>query len=209
MRLLLYNPNTNAELTLRLARAARPHLAAADTLEVATASQVPQFLGSEDSIADARVRLNADLPAAAQQHDAVLLGCFGDLGIESLRARLRKPVVSLWDACVFAARRRPMKMGIVTTSPFWAERLRRDVRLAGLDERISAIAAIPIAPRFEDNIAALERAIHELADLRAVDHVVLGGALLATLISEIEPSPLPLIDTLGLAVGLCRRSVKA
>src|SRR5215217_4975087 len=97
MRLRLHNPNSDTSLTHRLAEAVRSYLVADDTLLATTAGDGPAFIGSEQTIAAARSRLAGALRAHAQGCDAVLLGCFGDLGIENVRTSLGPPIISLSD----------------------------------------------------------------------------------------------------------------
>lgn len=146
------------------------------------------------------------LPGAAGSCDAVLLGCFGDLGIEQLRRTVGRPIVSLSDACFAAASLLPSRLAIVTTSPFWVERLGEDIARHGLASRIVAVTAVAASP---DQPAALAPACHgviaELAAAGQAEAIVLGGTLLEVLRTElIAQSSLPIVDNLALAIGFCR-----
>src|SRR5271154_2422586 len=103
MRLLLYNPNTNQSLTAALAAAVRMRLAPRDALLAITRETGEAFVNSEDSIAGARASASATLRGPAGECDAILLGCFGDLGVDELRRELKRPIVSLSDAFLSVA----------------------------------------------------------------------------------------------------------
>ena len=51
MRLLLYNPNSDAGLTSLLGKAISPLFDREDTIGLATAKQGPRFIGSAEAIA--------------------------------------------------------------------------------------------------------------------------------------------------------------
>ncbi len=75
VRLLLYNPNTDSDLTARLASRLRPKLGAGETLKAVTAAEGPDFIGSAAAVAAVRATLGVALAAPAEACDAVLLGC--------------------------------------------------------------------------------------------------------------------------------------
>ena len=134
MRLLLYNPNSDAGLTSLLGEAISPLLDREDTIGLATAKQGPRFIGSAEAIAVAHEILIAQLAENARDYDAIILGCFGDLGIEPIRHTIDKPILSLWDACVSLAPLSGKRFGIITTSHFWVERLQSNISRRGLSD---------------------------------------------------------------------------
>lgn len=205
MRLLLYNPNSNTALTERLAQAVVPSLQPHDSLVVATARQVAPFIGSDQTIAAARGALLNELPPIAQDIDVVLLGCFGDLGIEHVRRTLGRPLLSLWDACATAAALSGKRFGIVTTSPFWVERLTENVRDRKLSEMITTVLPIRDSEGSTEELEKMICASIRILSGTGIDEVVLGGALLAALRPQIaQVCLLPIFNLLDVAVGLCR-----
>ena len=206
MRLLLHNPNTDAALTAEIATMAQRSLRADDRLEIATSGVGAAFIGSRETIATARSALGRELPSHAEGCDAVLLGCFGDLGVDALRRRLSRPIVSLSDAAFTTAPLLGKRIGVVTTSPFWAERLAGEARRKGARRWIAEIRPIAIADRSPAALSAQCRAaIAELACDGRCDAVILGGAVLIGLAPALSAStPLPILDPLAAAIGLCR-----
>jgi Asp/Glu/hydantoin racemase len=210
VRLLLYNPNSDRSLTGRMERCVSPLLDPADELAVETAEDAPRFIGSPEAIAAARTVAIDRLAKREHGVDAVLLGCFGDLGMTA--STLGKPFLSLWDACLAGAARSRRRFGIVTTSPFWAQRLDDDVRRHGLAEWFAAVATIAVPPTASaaDLRQASGDALRHLAKTARVDVAVPGGALLAVLRAELmEASPLPLFDSFAEAIRLLKPAVAA
>lgn len=206
MRFLVYNPNSDARLTGRLRPCVTPRLQIGDSAIFVTAAGGPAFIGSPDAVAAARQSLIEDLPSRTQDCDAVLLACFGDLGIEPLRNRIKIPVVSLWDACRATIPLTGQRTAILTTSAFWVEQLTADIRRQGLSDTLVRVEAIHAAAIHQ--AMTPRRCIDALIALAAggdFDRAVLGGALFMSLQAAVtKTSPLPLFDPLALAVGLCR-----
>jgi allantoin racemase len=211
MRLLLYNPNSDADLTSLLAEAASPLLHAEDTIGVATAEQGPRLIGSAEAIASAREILMAQLPEKARDYDAIILACFGDLEIEPIRRAVDKPILSLWDACSSLAPLSGKRFGLITTSQFWVEWLQSDIRRRGLSDCIRAVRAVSLLPRasYDALGPVAAQAIREMVAANTdVDAVILGGALLVVLRPFLTAKRLlPIFHNLAAAVDLSRALV--
>lgn len=207
MRLLLYNPNTNQSLTAGLAAAVRMRLAPRDALLAITSETGEAFVNSEDSIAGARASASATLRGPAGECDAILLGCFGDLGVDELRRELKRPIVSLSDAFLSVAPLASRRIGVVTTSLFWADRIKAEARLRGASGCIADIRSLEVSADAEP-VAVEEQCRATIADLASgmrCDAVILGGAALVALIDDLSAgSPLPIVDPLALGIILCR-----
>lgn len=207
MRLLVYNPNANQDLTAALARGARKLLEPADALQTATSSSGEAFIGSEASIAAAKAALQNELPRHARECDVVLLACFGDLGVDELRQQLQRPIISLSDAFFAIAPFLGRRIGLLTTSPFWAHRLALDARKRDAAHWI--VETRVLAPSKDEAPASLAAWCRsQMSDIKRggqSDAVVLGGAKLIALAPELASErSLPLIDPLAAAIGLCR-----
>jgi Asp/Glu/hydantoin racemase len=207
VRLLLYNPNSDQSLTEQMGSCVRDLLDAADELDLATGDEGPRFIGSLETVAAARAVAARRLAECAQDYDAILLGCFGDLGIAAVAAAVGKPVVSLWDACLAGVTRSGQHFGVVTTSAFWVERLCEDVQRHGLSEKIPSVLAIDVPPTASaaDRRQATGDALRSLAKTSTVDVAVPGGALLTVLRADLlGVSPLPLFDSFAEAIDQLR-----
>ena len=207
MRLLLYNPNTDKALTEKLAVLARRVLRSNDSLEAVTADEGTGFIGSDETIEIARASLESHLERHARNSDAVLLGCFGDLGVDEVRERLRLPILSLSDAFFATAPFLGKRISIITTSPFWAGRLEAEVRQKHITRWIAEVRPLAnAAGRSSESLQEQCRTIvSEFARDARCDLVVLAGAVLVAIAPNLAPgSPLPIADSLAGAIALCR-----
>jgi allantoin racemase len=205
VRFLLYNPNSDAALTAELGRALQPFLQSGDSLEMATPPAGPRFIGSDETIGQARATMVEALSARATRTDAVILGCFGDLGVDELRRATARPILSLWDACWAEAALSGQRLAILTTSPFWVEQLQADIGRRGLAGSFPVLRTIEVPPSAgrEQLLRACRAAIAQLAQRRDIDAVVLGGALLAVLVRDLQlDAKIRLFDTLAAAARI-------
>jgi allantoin racemase len=200
-RLLVVNPNTSASVSARLL-AHVAGLAGADTrVRVATASFGASYVSDETSFA---VAAHAALDAVAadlEAHgdvDALLLGCFGDPGIEALRDLTRRPVVGLAEASMREAASFG-RFAIVTGGAAWKPMLERIARALGWRDALTQVAVVPasglqLAADPEAALTLLGNVCREAAI--GTDAVILGGAGLAGMAARIAPSlDVPLIDS--------------
>lgn len=207
MRLLLYNPNSNHEVTSSLGRAAQRLLRDDDVLRLATSGSGEAFIGSEESIASANAALCGNLSRQAKDYDAVLLACFGDLGVDQIRRELKRPIVSLSDAFFAAAPFLGRRIGVLTTSEFWVDRLTMEARKRGASSWIAEMVNLNVAA--EEAVMSLRTRcrsiVAEMAVTDRCEALIFAGALLVSLSAEMaESSRLPLIDALAMGIGLCR-----
>ena len=175
MNFLVVNPNTSAAVSRRLQQhvvAILAGLAAAAEVRTATATFGASYIADEASFA---IAAHAALDAAASdcalhgEPDAILLGCFGDPGIEALREVIGRPVVGLAEA----GRAGEARVAGHHDQP----RTRGDRRL----ERMRAVESLRSACRVAS---------------AGADAVVLGGAGLAGMAARIASSlDVPLIDS--------------
>ena len=178
---------------------------------MATAERGPRFIGSAEAIALAREILMAELAEKARDYDAIILGCFGDLGIEPIRRTVDKPILSLWDACLTLAPLSDKRFGIITTSSFWVIGSSRisagsDCRIALEPSTLSRSLRRPRRMR----LGRPRSGVHELAIANTdVDVAILGGAFLAVLRPLLTAKGLlPIFDNLAAAVNLSRALVR-
>lgn len=194
----MLNPNSSAAMTdlmVRHARDAVPGAAIAGHF----APDGPPFIGDDatyDAAADTIRRL-ADAHGAAA--DGLLIACFGDPGLDALRARADCPVTGLAEASLLMATSLGRRIGIVTGGAAWVPLLERFVARQGLTARISSIAAVALkGPQMaQDPGRAVDVLVAEaLAGVRAgADVVVFGGGALAGLAALAAPQiGVPVVD---------------
>lgn len=190
-----------------LGRAVQSSLRPDDVVRLSTSRSGEAFIGSEESIVSARAALAEDLPRQAGDCDAILLACFGDLGVDHVRQELKKPIISLSDAFFAIASFLGVQVGILTTSEFWAHRLAVEARKKGASSWIAETVSLDISAN-ETALslrARCQSTVAEMARRGRCQALVLAGAPLVSLSSDVAPaSPLPLIDALAIGVKLCR-----
>jgi allantoin racemase len=210
---LLINPNTSQWVTDKLASHLRSLLGAAVRLEPVTARFGAAYIASEESFAtgslavlDAwQLREQEQSSSARRQPDAVLIGCFGDPGLQALRDRVTIPVLGLAQVAIGTARREG-RYAIVTGGKAWKPMLQRIVRSWGWHDRLDNITVIDasgadLAADPERAQAMLAQACREAA-VPGVQRVVLGGAGFAGYGDAIASQvPVPVIDSVSAAAA--------
>ncbi|WP_432258573.1 aspartate/glutamate racemase family protein [Cupriavidus sp. TMH.W2] len=135
--ILLINPNTSSATTQMMVQIARAwlaqHMAAPPAVVGATVTRGAPMIVDEDELAVAAGAIcDAEMLRLAGCADGVIVGAFGDPGIEALRARLAVPVVGIGEASMHAAAEGQRRFGIATTTPRLAASIDASVRRQGL-----------------------------------------------------------------------------
>ena len=204
-RLLLINPNTSASVSALLhshgQAAAGPNV----QLHTLTAGFGAPYIACEASYAvagHATLDLWARAIAPAQPgFDAVLIGCFGDPGLQALRQVSQTPVTGLAEAS-FVAAASLGRFAIVTGGERWKPMLQRLADSLGFGAALAGILTVQAtgAELAADPVAAqalLSGACRDAMQRWEVQAVILGGAGLAGIAAKIQPAvPVPVIDSL-------------
>ena len=186
---LLINPNTSrstTEMMVALAQACFEQLERSDIhVQGLTAPQGPGMLTEMDELEQAASM--ADHPVVlsqARQSDGVIIGAFGDPGLEVLSGHIAVPVIGIGQAAMLQAARAGSPFGIATTTPGLEQSILDQVRRYGWSEQFSGLRLTPTAPL--DLAQAPERQNQELEDsvLACIEQdgaraVVIGGGPLA------------------------------
>ncbi|WP_454711457.1 aspartate/glutamate racemase family protein [Cupriavidus nantongensis] len=135
--ILLINPNTSAATTQMMVGIARAwlaqHLAAAPAVVGATAARGAPMIVDDADLAVATTAMgDADLLRQARLAGGVIVGAFGDPGLDALRAQLAVPVVGIGEAAMHAAAAGGRRFGIATTTPRLAASIESAVSRHGL-----------------------------------------------------------------------------
>lgn len=210
MKLLLVNGNTDPAITaLILARAEAalprlglPHL----VLEAVTARFGARYIASRAAVA---VASHAVLEALAEHltpaHDAAVIACFGEPGLEAARELCAVPVRGMAEASLAVGFRIAPRIALLTGGTAWVPMLEEFCALRGFGrDRVLVRAVAPtgdmIAREPDRALALLAEAAREAA-AEGVGAVVLGGAGLAGLAERIaDAAPVPLLDSLDCAL---------
>lgn len=122
------------------------------------------------------------LKAQDEGYDALVLGCFGDPGLDGFRELLHVPIVGPCEASMHAACQLGHRFGVVTVLDTVVAPLHRLARVAGLDSRVAAITAVdvPVLSLGSESVEAVRAGCHRVLASGA-DTIVLGCMSMAFL----------------------------
>ncbi len=200
MQLLLINPNTTAAMTEHMVTLARGIAGPEIAIVGATARFGARYIASRVSYA---VAGHAALDAFAEyggEADVVVLACFGDPALFALRELADVPVVGMAEASCQAAAKIG-RFSIVTGGERWGPMLEEFVASIGLQASLASVTCVAptggdIARDPQGSLALLGDACRDCATRDGAEAVILAGAGLAGLASQIAPHVgVPLIDS--------------
>lgn len=186
---LLINPNTSrptTDMMVALAQACFQSLQRRDILvRGLTASEGPGMLTEMEELEQAAaISRHPQVLAQAQDVDGIIVGAFGDPGLQALTERLTVPVIGIGQASMMLAARAGTPFGIATTTPGLKQAILDQVQRYGWSEQFSGLRLTPTAPL--DLAQAPDRQDQELADSVAAcieqdgaRAVIIGGGPLA------------------------------
>jgi Asp/Glu/hydantoin racemase len=195
MNLLLINANTSADITAKLVGIARAMAPEGVTITGATGRFGARYIASRAASA---IAAHAAIDAFAEHGegaDAVLIGCFGDPGLDALRELAQVPVLGLADASATAAQGR--RFGVVTGGAAWKPMLEEFFAARGTGARLSGVRTVAptggeIARDPDAALALLARTCRDCVEQDGAEVVILGGAGLAGLAARLD-LPVPVL----------------
>lgn len=186
---LLINPNTSrptTDMMVALAQACFQSLQRRDIqVRGLTAPEGPGMLTEMEELEQAAAMArHPQVLAQVQDADGVIVGAFGDPGLQALTERLTVPVIGIGQASMMLAARAGTPFGIATTTPGLKQSILDQVQRYGWSEQFSGLRLTPTAPL--DLAQAPDRQDQELADSVAAcieqdgaRAVIIGGGPLA------------------------------
>ena len=206
-RITVINPNTSAELTDAIARAAREVSGAGVTVRgVQPADGVPS-VESHAEEAIAAVGVLAQVRAHQADTDAYVVACFGDTGVQAAREVATCPVVGMTEAALQTACLLAHRFVVVTLPARTVAHSDRVIRALGLDHRCSVVAVdVPVAELVGGSthlLDAFTAAARTAMTEDGAEAVVLGCAGLADLVGPLSRAlGVPVVDGVAAAVGI-------
>lgn len=203
-RITVINPNTSAELTATITKAAQAVAGAGVTVTgVHPAVGVPS-VESHAEEAIAAIGVIEQVRAHQADTDAFVIACFGDTGVPAAREVATCPVVGMTEAALQTACLVAHRFVVITLPARTIAHSDRVVRALGLEHRCTVTAVdVPVAELVDGSTHLLD-AFAEAA--RAADHaeaVVLGCAGLADLVDPLSDTlGVPVIDGVAAGVGI-------
>jgi allantoin racemase len=203
-RLGLINPNTDPDDTDQMASVAKGALGPEVQLVALTAARGPQSIESaaDGAIAAAEVvRLVAEHP----ELDCIVIGCFGDPGLEAARELTQAPVVGIGEAAYRATLLVARRFAVITTLARGVPELEDGMERLGV--RGSCVGVLPIdipvarqGAGFPESVEAIIAAGTEAVRGLGAEALVLAcGAMTAGEATISERVGVP--ATSGVAVG--------
>jgi Asp/Glu/hydantoin racemase len=193
-QILLINPNTTASVTALLAQRAQAVWGEGVQAHVRTARWGAPYIACEASYAvGAHVALDewAQFVHAGGHADAVLIGCFGDPGLQALQASSAAPVTGLAEASFMEAATLG-RFAIVTGGERWPSMLARLVHACGFEAAFAGTQTVQatgaqLAQDPEGAARVLLAACQEAQARWSVDAIIIGGAGLAGMAQRLQP----------------------
>lgn len=205
MKLLLINPNTSAAMTQGIGEAARAVAApGTEVLAVHPSFGPASIEGHFDDVFGAAGV--AEQLRLAPAHDAVVIACFGDPGLDAARELTRAPVLGIAEAAFHAASFLATGFSVVTTMTRTCVIAERLVQRYGFERSCRGIHGtdIPVLDLEscgEDTVARIEAASRDALARDRSGAIVLGCAGMATLTAQLQQRlGVPVIDGVAVAV---------
>lgn len=210
MRILVINPNTNAEMTRAIEATARRYARPTTQVEAVRASAGPLSIeGHYDEATSVLGTLQPVLEREAD-YDAFVIACFSNHpAISAARELTRKPVLGIAEASMLLACLLGHRFSVVTTSPRWKPMLEDAVRAYGLEARCASVRSSGLAV-LDLEVLPQEQVCRTLIEegRRAVvedgaEAICLGCAGMAGLDKRLEDElGVPVLDSVVSAVKL-------
>ena len=177
---LLINPNASRETTAMMVGIARACSPSDFTVIGATATHGPQMIVTAEQLAAAADEVIEIGTREAAKVSGIVIGAFGDPGLERLRESVAIPVVGLCEASMLEAAAGDRRFGVATVTPELAAPIQGRVRDLNLLHLYSGIRLTPGDPvALAADAARLEQSLgRAVAECFEVDHaetVIIGG----------------------------------
>jgi allantoin racemase len=206
-RLALINPNTDPHHTEAMGGVALAVLPAGCEVTAVNPERGPSSIESE---ADAVVAAaeTAALVRSLPEHDAYLIACFGDPGLDAARELAAAPVVGIGEAAYTAATLVGKRFGVITTLPRSIPALEEAIEARGLLPRLAGILPlhIPVAEQgagHPDTTEAIVAAGQSLASERGADALILACGGMADVARAVEQRVgVPVCDGVAFGAGI-------
>jgi len=215
MRLLVVNPNTSAEMTAAIRRAAEAAAGPGCEVETVRATAGPRSI---EGVFDEAASMMGTLEWVLRRDDvdAYVFACFSAHPvIDATRELTRKPALGIAEAGMTLANLLGHRFSIVTTSPRWKPLLEDAVRKYGYESRCASVRSSGLAvldldalPR-EQVIDTLVREAQRAVRDDGAESVVLGCAGMADLEARLrETLDVPIIESVAAGVTLAAALVR-
>ncbi len=205
-RILLFNPNTSADVTDHLVRAASQSLSPGSELIPVTATRGVPYIATR---AEAAIASSIVLDVLAERDgsfDVAIVAAFGDPGLGGARELMSVPVIGLAEAAMLSACMLGQRFSIVSFSVALGPWFRECVAMHGLLDRLASIRLLDgkfaslANVQDEKEELLIELALSAIEEDEA-DVIILAGAPLAGLAARVRDRiPVPVVESVVAAV---------
>jgi allantoin racemase len=183
-RILLINPNSSAATTEMMVAIACGCAPAGVEIVGATATRSPAMIVTPQALVASAPEVAEIGARAAPSIAGIIVGAFGDPGLDELRARVSMPVVGLCEASMREAGAQGRRFGVATVTPELAAAIADRARALGLTARYTGIRLttgdpVALAADSARLDAALVQAVAACFDEDGAEAVIIGGGPLA------------------------------
>lgn len=161
-----------------------------------------------DEYASVLPAIETVLQAQKEGFSAVILGCFGDPGLDALREVADIPVVGIGEASLLVAMMMGQRPGVVTPLPGLVGPTWRQIRALGIEGRVAGVVPLglsveEIRQQPERAAGALKEAGLRLIERHGADVVVPGCGSLALYAEKVGAElPVPVLNPLRVGVRM-------
>ena len=206
MRILVVNPNTSASMTDRVRRELEAVKGRETELTVVNPTEGPAAIESAEDEALAIPPMLALIREAAPRHDAVVIACFSDPGLDQAREIVSIPVVGIEESSLHLAAQLGRRFTILTSRAARVPAKIEHVQRLGLSSRLASVRPLEMGVLEMD--ADPDRAVARILEVGSAavredgaEVIVLGCAGLAGHaaalgpalgVAVVDPSPIAL-----------------
>jgi Asp/Glu/hydantoin racemase len=197
-RILVVNPNSTEAVTRGVEEALEPlRREGGPRLDCVTLAEGPPGIQSEAHVAEVVAPMAALV--AREPHDAVIVACFSDPGLNRLREATAKPVLGIMNAGMTTALNLGNRVGVIAILAASVPRHMRNFRGMGIIDRVAGDRPVGLAvTELSDEGKTLERMIatgRALKDEDGADVIVMGCAGMARYRGRMEAElGVPVVD---------------
>lgn len=206
IRLILINPNTSVETTEIMVSIAKDALSQDVMISGITAPWGAPLITTVKAL-DMAAEAVSSLGDSLKDTDGIIVGAFGDPGLEALRARLSIPVTGIAEAGMAEAAKDGRRFAVVTTTPGLVDAVAVKAAQGGHRNFAGTWVTAGDPALTMSDAQTLENALHE-ACLTAIEQgnaeaLIIGGGPLAVAARRLaDRIPVPIIEPVPAAARL-------
>ncbi|MFM7347517.1 MAG: aspartate/glutamate racemase family protein [Tagaea sp.] len=213
-RVLVINPNSNANVTRGIDAAVAPlRLEGGPEIECVSLKEGPPGIETQAHVESVVQPLARTVASRDNDCDAFVVACFSDPGLYAAREATKKPVLGIAECGMLTALTLGERFGIIAILPRSVPRHLRYVGARGLEARFAGDRPIGLTvAELSDDARTLSRMIEvgrELKDRDGADVLVMGCAGMARYRDRLQAETgIPVVEPTQAATGMALARVR-